>query len=555
MKRINILSIIIFLAISFLSISIANSEVINAKSCSQPDVQAAINSANNGDTVVIPAGECTWTTSVSIPDDKKITLQGQGYDNTVVTRAGTAIVISQSGARVTGIGFIIGDNNLLVVKGTGWRIDHCKFNNTSGTGVKTAVDANGRNIKQYPVGLIDNCIFINAKILVNGHYNFPDISSVWARDLNLGADDAVYVEDCIITRNDGTTRNFLDGNRGGMTVFRYNTVSDGYLEAHSLQSDNERAFRKWEIYGNTLHAATDQYIPIRFIGGTGVIFNNQFSGDYNFRGIDFYNRRCYDSIGGAGLCDGNSTWDGNQDANGWPCRDQIGRGPDEYLFDKDSLPYPSQASVPAYLWLNRDLGLNGDSSNIANVKVSNDSDQHIKPNRDYYNEVAIFDGTSGVGVGTLANRPSTCTPGVAYWATDQGSWNKIPGGEQGVLYKCISTNTWEKYYEPYEYPHPLTKETVLAAPELMLQDTFSGGSVWTKSAEKTYTYYLTSKKYGGKNIKKVSEDGTELVETASVDLCESTTGSYFVDPSDGTVHVHCTDGTDADTHEIGVCYN
>jgi hypothetical protein len=66
----------------------------------------------------------------------------------------------------------------------------------------------------------------------------------------------------------------------------------------------------------------------------------------------------------------------------------------------------------------------------------------------------------GVGQGTFANRPSTCTagtdpaqgniaaPGVAYWATDQST-----------LYVCNPTNTWTAYYTPYTYPHPLTQGT------------------------------------------------------------------------------------------------
>src|ERR1019366_4836093 len=56
-------------------------------------------------------------------------------------------------------------------------------------------------------------------------------------------------------------------------------------------------------------------------------------------------------------------------------------------------------------------------------------------NRDWYTDgsngsphgqtspTSPFNGTSGVGFGTLANRPATCTPGVGYFATDQGNWN------------------------------------------------------------------------------------------------------------------------------------
>lgn len=68
--------------------------------------------------------------------------------------------------------------------------------------------------------------------------------------------------------------------------------------------------------------------------------------------------------------------------------------------------------------------------------------------------------TTGVAVGTKAQMDmiTTCTDGTAYWATDRGDWNKTcGGGEQGTLYKCES-NTWVKYYEPYEYPHPLRGE-------------------------------------------------------------------------------------------------
>jgi hypothetical protein len=86
-------------------------------------------------------------------------------------------------------------------------------------------------------------------------------------------------------------------------------------------------------------------------------------------------------------------------------------------------------------------------------------------NRDFYIEAtnqaaqtsstSPFNGTSGTGHGTMANRPTSCTTGVGYWATDQGTWNTSGSGPQGELFVCTSTNNWTLYYTPYCYPHPL----------------------------------------------------------------------------------------------------
>ena len=53
----------------------SDAATITAASCSSANVQAAINSAQDGDTVVVPAGNCTSRTAVSI-NNKTITLQG-----------------------------------------------------------------------------------------------------------------------------------------------------------------------------------------------------------------------------------------------------------------------------------------------------------------------------------------------------------------------------------------------------------------------------------------------------------------------------------------------
>lgn len=62
--------------------SVGAQTTINAATCSQTDVQTAINSAVEGNTVIIPAGNCPWTSGVTI-SGKGITVQGAGAGRVV----------------------------------------------------------------------------------------------------------------------------------------------------------------------------------------------------------------------------------------------------------------------------------------------------------------------------------------------------------------------------------------------------------------------------------------------------------------------------------------
>jgi hypothetical protein len=130
--------------------------------------------------------------------------------------------------------------------------------------------------------------------------------------------------------------------------------------------------------------------------------------------------------------------------------DQPGRGKGDLLADQDPVAtgsWPHQALEPAYAWGNTYNNLR--QLNLASPYPT------IQENRDYYNQKTPFDGRVGVGVGPLAERPKDCTPGVAYWATDQGEWDSTHEGPDGQLYVCTAPNTWSFYYKPYTYPHPL----------------------------------------------------------------------------------------------------
>ena len=144
------------------------------------------------------------------------------------------------------------------------------------------------------------------------------------------------------------------------------------------------------------------------------------------------------------------------------CIDQAGGRGAGTLYNSGDNPAnvtaANQTASPTYLWMSS-------ASPAPNSMAYTDTARVIQ-NRDFYVEAANqgaqtsssspFNGSSGIGHGTLANRPTTCTAGVAYWATDQGGWNQSGSPVQGELFLCTATNTWSLYYTPYTYPHPLT---------------------------------------------------------------------------------------------------
>jgi hypothetical protein len=441
-------------------IGAAHGATITAPSCSLSAVQTAINSASAGDTVFVPSGNCSWSSTLVLPNNKKITLQGAGKNATIITGS---LNFGSSGSRVTGFTFT--GNPDIYTYGYGFRLDNCKLQRSTWNNIVTIKEYNSS--PQQAWGLVDNNEIINGRVNAEGS---PYLLSegkqqhvLWANGLNLGGPTAIYVENNTFSApNVANSQVAVDANYGGRVVFRYNTVNDGlFLTVHSSQEGGNRAAQSWEIYGNTVANAsnTPVYAPIRMRAGTGVMFMNKITGTWSDPSILFDNVRSYAAAAqGGGLCNGSSAWDGNQDSSGYPCRDQIGRGPDNPQWDHSPVKSYTQPLIPAYVWANKNAN-NGEVP----VGVISVSAKHIKANRDFYASNPSFNGTNGgVGCGTLAARPTSCTTGVAYWATNQScsSLNGMVGASHtavidGTLYRCSSPNTWTKHFQPYTYPHPL----------------------------------------------------------------------------------------------------
>lgn len=179
---------------------------------------------------------------------------------------------------------------------------------------------------------------------------------------------------------------------------------------------------------------------------------------------------CYDS----GCSNAPAAGDSYQILRASVCLDQTGRGQGLLVEGGDGTlstsghltPILVSTGSPGSVAEALDPSYEVDDSGTVRIGTFLPADSHGEiANRDWYAQsvgqtaqtspTAPFNGTTGTGWGTLVNRPATCTKGVGYLATDQGTWDTVSGGPQGVLFVCSATNTWSLNYTPYTYPHPL----------------------------------------------------------------------------------------------------
>lgn len=348
---------------------------MNAVSCSQADVQAAVNFANNGDIVLVPAGNCTWNTRVDITN-KTITLQGagSGAGGTKITYGGTNHVLilidagSQKGKMdLSGFWFFGGDANYwngtaLEFHGpVGWknlRIHHNVFDGNTAWTMKG---------DSHIHSLIDHNIFQGdaAGIMLYG-----DGASDWATLLTLGTADFFFIEDNTFNFNDnyGNTKHpIMDMDDGGRQVFRKNTVRYGLWETHDKARSGLTSANAYEIYNNTFWSDTNQWKGLDISAGTGVVWGNTFTGDFSFS-IGAMDYKSFDPRSVL-LCDGTDPTDQNTPGEtGWHCQYQIGSQGEG----------ATAISYPLYLWEN--------IYNSAMVgMVCTDGCNHIQDGRDFIN--------------------------------------------------------------------------------------------------------------------------------------------------------------------------
>lgn len=367
----------------------SNGADIKAASCLRADVQAAVNSAVDGDRVLVPAGSCTYTGSVTVTN-KGITIQGAGIGATNITNGTSGGLLFLVGLQtadpifiLTGITF---DGNSLdtgsealidiTYPSTGtntrcFRIHHIEFKNLRGTAI--TVNENGaagsslidNNTFQMTLGAGDKAM----RVFGAGGANYNSFSHAFA----LGTDTFVFIEDNTFTfaaAEDGAVDSF----NGSRIVFRHNVVTNTDFGNHGADSGGFRGQHSFEIYNNTFSKpSSGNSLGLFFRSGSGVVYNNTWTGNYTGPEVANYRSRPQ-SFDPWGACNGASVWDENQIGKaGYACLDQVG-----HVFTQNT--GGSNILEGVYYWSNT---LNGVT--ITSVKVSEASmENHLQSGRDFF---------------------------------------------------------------------------------------------------------------------------------------------------------------------------
>jgi len=255
-----------------------------ATTCSYSDVSAAYNAASAGDIINIPAGDCTWSNSLTV-SKRDLVFAGAGASSTTIRRNGRTFDFSGTsgnGTRITGIYF---DRGGIFFDGTNaakdWRIDNNYFNNVNHA-IKTDGDARG---------LIDHNTFFNSYAI----YMFFNGRSSQTYPLDVGdkvssSTNILFIEDNLFKRmtSSNCRPHTLVGNLAARAVIRYNTFDYtpstcwDALDAHdSNENYPNRGTLGYEIYNNNFLFASGAARTIHLRGGQHLVYNNHFNASMN----------------------------------------------------------------------------------------------------------------------------------------------------------------------------------------------------------------------------------------------------------------------------------
>jgi hypothetical protein len=546
----NLLSLFAIVCLTcYVCASPSNAATINAASCSRDHVSTAISAASSGDTVLVPAGPCTWSSQLDI--SKAITLQGTGAGKTVITSnvptSNSYYLISYSAPtstslfRITGFTFNLNSQSQGIYFGNSSttyraiRMDNNSFTNCKNSAYPTVV------INGTFKGVIDNNTFTGYPHFDNYGTGGGGKDSWNNLTYTHGSEDNVYWEDNDFTISNSSVSAFTSGGHGGRYVYRYNTYSSNIgiqpvFDFHGNQTAGVFGTMGVAIYGNKITMTNNGAVKISSQrGGKALIFNNKAITSQTVS-LDLYEQ--YEDA-----------YDSKTQTNYTCPNDAYHLYPGKYGCASDKQPDHASDS---YYWNNRQ------STTLRNPFQTSGFLGTLVENVHWWSQKTPFNGTSGVGCGTLVSRPASCTVGVGYWATNQ-SCSTVDDANigrnpqtpiSGTLYKCTATNIWTAYYTPYTYPHPLRRWGVT-----YIIETYDHATGWVLEAGKTYTYSMTVKTaFIGKEVAKALQESTLYSAVTSIASVESKAGSYYYDATAGKLYVRSTNNVNPNNYLITVYF-
>lgn len=403
-----------------------------AKTASYDDVLVAYNEASAGDIVKVPAGEAVWTSTLSATQ-KGVWFEGAGIDKTIIhqpsgtifyyrpTLPGNNDIFKVSGFTFDGNGTNTGSGMVYVVNHSTIPVNKISIFQNKFRNTKDSIYIQGA---VYGVAYLNE--FDSCKIVFRGLGS--DRISWDNHPFSYGSADNFYFEDNNIyfTTITSDYPGWVEGGQGGRFCLRYNTWNlantTGFLDCLDIHGNQKTTGESYatmgaEVYGNIwTNGRSGRWMYQR--GGRLLMFNNLFTGTGGqpYIGIaEEYN-------------DALSPTNGSQ----------------------------IQHVSDSYFWNNHANGINISAS------ISSDYGSILAANREFWNYTSSFNGSSGVGCGS--NEPTmNCEKGVGFWKTSYTPASTPPANmtdlktycQSGFFYKAIASNSWNLYYKPYTYPHPL----------------------------------------------------------------------------------------------------
>ena len=436
-KHLRLTALFLFGLLAF--INKIDAAILTADSCSFSHVESAISSASSGDTVIVPAGSCTWNSPLVF--SKSIILKGAGIGSTVITgnindqnngvisyKPDETARLSDVLCRITGFtidgdsksnGIFVANYSATPIKKV--RIDHNNILNSGGSSAGRAIYIIGT-----VYGVADNNVLENFGHGMDseGHNSgYPQWENL---DRKFGSSENFYFENNTLTATKSSV--FHASGHGGRYVARYNKYinnSSGSLypvwDMHGNQPSDITAAMICEVYGND--------VDLKSYGGRIM---DQRGGML----IQFYNKITYGSTPHINIRE-------------------------EYLDSK----YPVDNNylmhvTNSYYWNDRYNGQENVDIYVDNNQYENTYD--LAENTDFWMHNPAYNGTTELGIYSGPFLPPNCTVGDGAWITSQtpSDLSEMVGINpskpiSGTFYKCLSKNSWTAYYTPYTYPHPL----------------------------------------------------------------------------------------------------